>query len=197
MKNGCTIEYGGFVMDRKSGKEKLLYVTRRSKLKCAQKTIKHAEFYNKTSRTNYDIDTFKIRYRKVEEYVGPWRNNEKSAFDEQTLASEAVKPDEPFAYVQPAANVRKWISDKVKKEKLTSSSKVACRWTENGQFVDIYYIYDHFYEIPLESYCLYEELYEEGSPCKDTWEEALCIGKYISLKYNIPFLISLLKNWQQ
>lgn len=82
MDNGCAIEYGGFMMNLNTGKEELLCITQLSKSDCMKSAIKLAEIYNQSSIicANYDIDSLRIRYRKLEEYVGPWREEEKSAF---------------------------------------------------------------------------------------------------------------------
>ena len=77
-------------------------------------------------------------------------------------------------------------SQKIRKENLTSSSRVTCRWTDQGQFVSLDYNYDHTIETALNSDVLFAELYEDGSPCKETWDDAICIARYVSRELGIP-----------
>ena len=178
MDNGCVIEYGGFMMNQNTGKEELLCITQLSKSDCMKSAIKLAEFYNRSSIicADYDIDSLRIRYRKLEEYVGPWREEEKSAFI-----------DSAYEYKEdPGDDTKKWLFQKIRKENLTSSSRVTCRWTDQGQFVGLDYNVDSSIDIALDSDVLFAELYEDGSPCRETWEDAICIARYVSRKLGIP-----------
>ncbi len=78
MENSCAIQYGGFMMTLNTWKEELLCVIRLSKSYCTKSAIKLAEFYNQSSHADFDMDTLRIRCRKLEEYVGSWREEEKA-----------------------------------------------------------------------------------------------------------------------
>ena len=83
-------------------------------------------------------------------------------------------------------DTKKWLSQKIRKENLTSSSRVTCRWTDQGQFVSLDYNFDYTIDTALDSDVLFAELYEDGSPCKETWEDAICIARYVSRKLEVP-----------
>lgn len=73
------IEYGGFIIDRKTGKTDLMFLTPISKLICRNRTIEKAKLCNEYNGTDYDLTTVHVRCRKVETAVNPWRDSEEEA----------------------------------------------------------------------------------------------------------------------
>lgn len=76
MANGRDVEYGGFVVDRKTGEEHLLFTTTCSELLCRKRTEEAAISRTKQEYSDYDLSTLKIRYREVTKEVTPWHEKE-------------------------------------------------------------------------------------------------------------------------
>lgn len=73
------IEYGGYVFDRKSGKEKQLFVTTSSELLCRNRTEETAIRRNKDTDSDFDLNTLKVKYRVAVSGTGSWRETEMEA----------------------------------------------------------------------------------------------------------------------
>ncbi|MCC2253580.1 hypothetical protein LKD70_03865 [Ruminococcus sp. CLA-AA-H200] len=397
MENGYAIEFGGFVTDRKTGKKELVFVTQFSELLCRERTKETAMKSNQYANTDYDLATLQVRYRKVEEYVGSWKDNEATAFNSSAtkdkpeywysenwteddiksaltdlniksteenlkVATEYVKSEDfqgqfgmlperkkllqenlsryfkrkkrndfyrlveaeyrkrgnglgPIQLEMIRKRADKWIkwfglSDAesllinnfkefhsgyypvpvtlvgnkeevfinpincnatidyskavnfasvdfegvnhlvvkrlddgqlwiiqaggwtydrglfidmyhinkkedpekvakkigltateeelitklISKEKLTESARVTCQWNCLGQFVDLDYEYDYDNETALSSSCIFAEWYEDGTPTKQSWHDALCIGQYVAELMGIPLSIDSVNN---
>ena len=79
MREGYSILYGGFMTDRKTGKEDLLFETMCSEILCRERAKENALNFNKHTGRDYDLDTLRVGYRKVETAISPWRNTETEA----------------------------------------------------------------------------------------------------------------------
>lgn len=79
MREGYSIVYGGFMTDRRTGKEDLLFETQCSEILCIERAKENAVNFNKYMGCDYDLDTLRICYQKVETAVNPWRSTETEA----------------------------------------------------------------------------------------------------------------------
>lgn len=87
MREGYSILYGGFMTDRKTGNEDLLFETMCSEILCRERAKENALNFNKHTNSDYNMDTLRICYRKVETAINPWRSTE----DEAELDSAIVR----------------------------------------------------------------------------------------------------------
>lgn len=78
MSKGYEIEYGGYAVDTKTGKEELLFSTFASELLCKNRTIEEIKIWNDLGAA-YDPDSVTVRYRKLEIAINPWRDSEEAA----------------------------------------------------------------------------------------------------------------------
>lgn len=78
MAKGYEIEYGGYAVDTKTGKEELLFTTFASELLCKNRTIEEVKSWNDLGAA-YDPDSITVRYRKLETAINPWRDSEEEA----------------------------------------------------------------------------------------------------------------------
>ena len=72
---------------------------------------------------------------------------------------------------------------------ITGTSRVRCLWDNQGQYVDLDYDYDPENEIVNNYSCVFAELYEDGSPDKNSWRDARDIGEYLSNIMGLPLII--------
>ena len=89
MAKGYEIEYGGYVKDRKTGKEDLLFTTFMSAFLCKQRTIEEAKSWNEQG-ASYDVKSITVRYRKLETAINPWRDSE----DQAKLDSAIIRKED-------------------------------------------------------------------------------------------------------
>lgn len=79
MKDGCSIVYGGFAKDEVTGKEELLFRTTYSELLCRKRVEEEIHNRNLYTGSDFNVDSIKIRYQKLETAVTPWRESEEEA----------------------------------------------------------------------------------------------------------------------
>lgn len=89
MAKGYEIEYGGYAVDTKTGKEELLFTTFASEFLCKERTAAEVKSWNDLGAA-YDPDSVTVRYRKLETAINPWRNSE----EEAELDSAIIRVDE-------------------------------------------------------------------------------------------------------
>lgn len=89
MAKGYEIEYGGYVVNTKTGKEELLFTTFASEFFCKERTIEKAKGKNNLGSA-YDTSSVIVRYRKLEIAINPWRESEEDA----KLDSAIIRVDE-------------------------------------------------------------------------------------------------------
>lgn len=76
----------------------------------------------------------------------------------------------------------------VKKEKITENAQVSMMWDDQGQWVDVDYHFDD--NGCVEDSCLcFAELYEDGNPTDESWEEAKNVAQILSDEYHLPVQI--------
>ena len=79
MKDGYSIVYGGFATDKVTGKEELLFETTYSELLCRKRVEEVIHNRNLYTESDFNVDSIKIRYQKLETAVTPWRESEEKA----------------------------------------------------------------------------------------------------------------------
>lgn len=79
MKDGYSIVYGGFATDKVTGKEELLFETTYSELLCRKRVEEEIHNRNLYTESDFNVDSIKIRYQKLETAVTPWRESEEEA----------------------------------------------------------------------------------------------------------------------
>lgn len=88
---------------------------------------------------------------------------------------------------------RKGIEKHIDRDLLTDTSRDHVLWDENGQYVDLEYDYDLETETVNSYSGVFAELYEDGCPDEDSWEDANDIGKYLSNILKLPLIIERTK----
>lgn len=79
MKDGYSMVYGGFATDKVTGKEELLFETTYSELLCRKRVEEEIHNRNLYTESDFNVDSIKIRYQKLETAVTPWRESEEEA----------------------------------------------------------------------------------------------------------------------
>ena len=75
------------------------------------------------------------------------------------------------------------------RSKITDTARVRCSWDMHGQYVDLDYDYNVEQDI-VENYALiFAELYEDGNPNDETWDEALKMGKSLAEMLDLPLVV--------
>ena len=90
MKDGYSIVYGGFATDKATGKEELLFETTYSELLCRERVEEKIHNRNLYTESDFDLDSIKIRYQKLETAINPWRDSE----EEADLDSAIIRKDD-------------------------------------------------------------------------------------------------------
>lgn len=81
----------------------------------------------------------------------------------------------------------------IDRDLLTDTSRVHVLWDDKGQYVDLEYDYNSETETVDNYSGVFAELYEDGSPDNNSWEDAKDIGKYLSGILKLPLIIERTK----
>lgn len=91
MKDGYSIVYGGFATNKRTGKEELLFETTYSELLCRKRVEEEISKRNLYTESDYDMDSIKIRYQKMETAVSPWRETETEAVRDSSILRRGTR----------------------------------------------------------------------------------------------------------
>ena len=91
MKDGYSIVYGGFATNKRTGKEELLFETTYSELLCRKRVEEEISKRNLYTESDYDMDSIKIRYQKLETAVGPWRETKTEAVRDSSILRRGTR----------------------------------------------------------------------------------------------------------
>lgn len=93
------IEYGAFAINKKTGKEELIFRTEISDRICLERGKEHVGYRNVFSGEEYDPDSLRVMYRKVETKYYDWKKQEKEAYAQGDPWYEEIWTDEDLEAV--------------------------------------------------------------------------------------------------